>query len=66
MTKPLTCAHCGKTMGTLIEAKIRKGCVMYCQECNVNLQQQLTAYQLMRAKSGSRELDFLKNMFGVG
>lgn len=58
----LTCAHCNKDMGILRDAKVRKGMVIYCRECNELIRQVLRLGKRPTANSPDVP-DFLKGLF---
>lgn len=58
----LTCAHCHKDMGILRDARVRKGMVVYCRECDELMQQVLRLAK--RPPDYSPDLpDCLKGLF---
>ena len=64
MSQEIECKCCGKHMGTLRDAKIRNGMVVYCQECDERAQRMLR----MAARAGAGQKydvpDFMRGLFG--
>lgn len=58
----LTCAHCHKDMGILRDARVRKGMVVYCRECDEVMRQVLRLAK--RPATPSPDVpDFFKGLF---
>ncbi len=65
MATEIECAGCRKHMGTLRDAKVRNGMVVYCQECDTrNKRLLLLAQATATHKDGMP--DFMRGLFGKG
>ena len=61
-SKSLACNGCGKNMGVIRDASLRKGMVVYCAECNPD---KPASFKQPRANSAYEPgmPDFLKDLF---
>ena len=67
MSQEIECKCCGKHMGTLRDAKIRKGMVVYCQECDERTQRMLRIAAMTGSVGEGKKYDvpdFMRGFFG--
>ena len=67
MSQEIECKCCGKHMGTLRDAKIHKGMVVYCQECDERTQRMLRIAAMTGSVGEGKKYDvpdFMRGLFG--
>lgn len=65
METDIECAGCRKYMGTLRDAKVRNGMVVYCQECDARNKRLLFLAQATADPKNGMP-DFMRGLFGKG
>lgn len=64
MSQEIACKCCHKHMGTLRDAKIRKGMAVYCRECDERMQRMLKIATAAGAGKKYDVPDFMRGLFG--